>query len=133
MVKARIISNSQTLERTDWFSSFIDPFRNGNYEILQNDNPTINTAKWENGSWSPKVLKPFRWRGITPRQHNLLIVEKYQLIKIEDNQPVPCFSCGKKHYENENDLLCWSGQYVCPDCGEGWIMFEDRWEIEEEE
>ena len=39
-------------------------------------------------------------------------------------EEVPCFSCGETY--TEADLVEMSGQYICPSCGEGWVMPEDR-------
>ena len=42
----------------------------------------------------------------------------------ENEQEVPCFSCGAMHKESELPEL--SGQYHCPDCHEGWVMMDMR-------
>lgn len=42
----------------------------------------------------------------------------------ENEEKVPCFSCGLLH--NESDLPELNGQLYCPDCNEGWVMMEDR-------
>lgn len=39
-------------------------------------------------------------------------------------EAVPCYSCGQPHLESE--LVEMSGQYICPSCGEGWILKEFR-------
>ena len=39
-------------------------------------------------------------------------------------EEVPCFSCGTMHKESELPEM--SGQYHCPDCGDGWVMMESR-------
>lgn len=43
---------------------------------------------------------------------------------LNEEHPVPCFSCGEEHLESELPEL--SGQYVCPSCGEGWVMNDFR-------
>ena len=47
----------------------------------------------------------------------------------DEEEAVPCFSCGALHKESELPEL--SGQYHCPDCHEGWVMMEGRDEYEE--
>jgi predicted RNA-binding Zn-ribbon protein involved in translation (DUF1610 family) len=47
----------------------------------------------------------------------------------EEEEEVPCFSCGAMHKESELPEIKESG-YYCPDCGESWIMMDSR---EEEE
>ena len=42
----------------------------------------------------------------------------------EEEEEVPCFSCGAMHKESELPEL--SGQYHCPDCHEGWVMMDMR-------
>jgi predicted RNA-binding Zn-ribbon protein involved in translation (DUF1610 family) len=42
----------------------------------------------------------------------------------DDELPVSCYSCNALHLESE--LLEMDGQYVCPSCGEGWVMKDDR-------
>jgi hypothetical protein len=42
----------------------------------------------------------------------------------EEEEQVDCFSCGVPH--KESDLPEMSGQYICPTCGEGWIMAFQR-------
>ena len=37
---------------------------------------------------------------------------------------VPCFSCTTMHKESE--LIEMSGQLICPSCGEGWVMLDQR-------
>jgi hypothetical protein len=43
----------------------------------------------------------------------------------EEEEEVPCFSCGAMHKESELPEIKESG-YYCPDCHESWIMMEDR-------
>jgi len=43
----------------------------------------------------------------------------------EEEEEVPCFSCGAMHKESELPEIKESG-YYCPDCNESWIMMEDR-------
>ena len=51
--------------------------------------------------------------------------EKAEEIEKEDEEElVPCFSCGAKHKESELPEM--SGQLVCPSCGEGWVMMDQR-------
>ena len=47
----------------------------------------------------------------------------------DNEEEVPCFSCGEMHKESELPEL--SGQYHCPDCHEGWVMMDMREEDEE--
>ncbi len=42
----------------------------------------------------------------------------------DEEEEVPCFSCGAMHKESELPEL--SGQYHCPDCHEGWVMMDMR-------
>jgi hypothetical protein len=42
----------------------------------------------------------------------------------DDEQAVPCFSCGAMYKESELPEL--DGQYHCPSCNEGWVMMEFR-------
>jgi Zn finger protein HypA/HybF involved in hydrogenase expression len=42
----------------------------------------------------------------------------------DDEEPIPCFSCNTPYKESELEYL--GGQYICPNCGEGWVMLEDR-------
>jgi hypothetical protein len=42
----------------------------------------------------------------------------------EEEEEVPCFSCGAMHKESELPEL--SGQYHCPSCHEGWVMMDMR-------
>jgi hypothetical protein len=44
--------------------------------------------------------------------------------RAEEEEEVPCFSCGAMHKESELPEL--SGQYHCPDCHEGWVMMDQR-------
>jgi predicted RNA-binding Zn-ribbon protein involved in translation (DUF1610 family) len=46
----------------------------------------------------------------------------------EEEETVDCYSCETPHKESELPEM--SGQYICPTCGEGWIMADQR---EEEE
>ena len=132
MKKIIIISNHQSLKRSDWLSNSIDPVRNGYYEILFEKSSIVEIAKWKFGKWDIYSSIPFKWRGITERQyHRLSILEKMS-IDHESIPPVPCFICDKEHYESDDDLLFGGGQYFCPDCGEGWVMLEDREEMPEE-
>jgi hypothetical protein len=48
----------------------------------------------------------------------------------EEEEEVPCFSCGALHKESELPEL--SGQYHCPSCHQGWVMMEFREEDENE-
>ena len=41
-----------------------------------------------------------------------------------EEDEIPCFSCGEKHFESELPVM--DGQYVCPSCGEGWVMSDSR-------
>jgi len=41
-----------------------------------------------------------------------------------DDEEVPCFSCETPYKESELEFL--GGQYICPNCGEGWVMKDDR-------
>jgi len=41
-----------------------------------------------------------------------------------DERAVPCFVCNEEYTEGE--LTEMDGQYVCPNCGEDWVMPEDR-------
>ena len=50
--------------------------------------------------------------------------------RADEEEEVPCFSCGAMHKESELPEL--SGQYHCPDCHEGWVMMDQREEDEEE-
>jgi hypothetical protein len=43
-----------------------------------------------------------------------------------NEEAVPCFSCGAMHKESELPEL--SGQCRCPSCNEGWVMMEFRYE-----
>jgi Zn finger protein HypA/HybF involved in hydrogenase expression len=42
----------------------------------------------------------------------------------EEEESIPCFSCDTPYKESELEYL--GGQYICPNCGEGWVMLEDR-------
>jgi Zn finger protein HypA/HybF involved in hydrogenase expression len=42
----------------------------------------------------------------------------------EEEEQVDCYSCGIPHKESELPEM--SGQYICPTCGEGWIMAFQR-------
>ena len=42
----------------------------------------------------------------------------------EADEAVPCYSCDEPH--RESDLVEMSGQYICPSCGEGWVMMDSR-------
>jgi hypothetical protein len=132
MSKTIIVSNHHSFNRSDWFSNSIDPVRSGYYEILFKNSSIIGTAKWKFGKWNMYSTMPFKWRGITERQYHRLSTVDQMSIDYESIPPVPCFSCDKEHYENDDDLLLMSGEYICPDCGMGWIMLEDREDIPEE-
>jgi predicted RNA-binding Zn-ribbon protein involved in translation (DUF1610 family) len=43
----------------------------------------------------------------------------------DEEEAVPCFSCGMMHKESELPEIKESG-YYCPDCGEGWVMMDSR-------
>lgn len=47
-----------------------------------------------------------------------------QLMESEEQESVPCYSCDTPYKESELEFL--GGQYICPNCGEGWVMPEDR-------
>lgn len=49
----------------------------------------------------------------------------------DEEEEVPCFSCGAMHKESELPEM--SGQYHCPDCNEGWIMMDMREDAEVDE
>jgi len=49
----------------------------------------------------------------------------------DEEEAVPCFSCGEEHKESE--LIEMSGQYTCPSCGDGWVMMDSREEETDEE
>jgi predicted Zn-ribbon and HTH transcriptional regulator len=42
----------------------------------------------------------------------------------EADEAVPCYSCNEPH--RESDLVEMSSQYICPSCGEGWVMMDQR-------
>ena len=132
MNKMIITSNYKSLKRSNWFSNSIDPVRNGYYEILFEKSSTIEIAKWKFAKWDMYSSMPFKWRGITESQYYLLSSADQMSIDYENMPLVPCYSCDKEHYEHDGDLLFMSGGYVCPDCGMGWIMLEDREDIPEE-
>lgn len=46
----------------------------------------------------------------------------------EMEETVPCFSCGLPH--KESDLPELNGQLYCPDCNEGWVMKDNRGDVE---
>jgi predicted RNA-binding Zn-ribbon protein involved in translation (DUF1610 family) len=48
----------------------------------------------------------------------------------EGEEAVPCFSCETPYKESELEFL--GGQYICPNCGEGWVMMEDREETKDD-
>jgi predicted RNA-binding Zn-ribbon protein involved in translation (DUF1610 family) len=43
----------------------------------------------------------------------------------EDEEAVPCFSCGMMHKESELPEVKETG-YYCPDCNEDWVMMDSR-------
>jgi DNA-directed RNA polymerase subunit RPC12/RpoP len=43
----------------------------------------------------------------------------------DEEEYVPCFSCGAMHKESELPEIKESG-YYCPDCNEGWVMMDSR-------
>jgi hypothetical protein len=43
----------------------------------------------------------------------------------DEEEAVPCFSCGAMHKESELPEIKESG-YYCPDCNEGWVMMDSR-------
>jgi transposase-like protein len=49
----------------------------------------------------------------------------------EEEEEVPCFSCGAMHKESELPEIKESG-YYCPDCHESWIMMDSREELVDE-
>ena len=48
-----------------------------------------------------------------------------------EEEAVPCYSCEAEYKESE--LITMEGQYICPSCGEGWVMPDDRYEELDEE
>ena len=50
--------------------------------------------------------------------------------ELAEEESVDCYSCETPHKESE--LLEMSGQYICPTCGEGWIMADQRDEDEDD-
>ena len=124
----------QTWQRTEWYDRPLVPVHDGLYEVQISSTHPITIQTWENGRWQSKMPPFFHWRGLTKRQYQSLPIELFFPTNIEEeDKPVPCYSCGKPHFENDKDLHFWSGQYVCPDCGQGWIMADARDEIEEDD
>jgi uncharacterized Zn finger protein (UPF0148 family) len=54
---------------------------------------------------------------------------EYEAWEKENEEEVPCFSCGKLHKESE--LPAGDGQLFCPSCHEGWVMMDTREEDDE--
>ena len=54
--------------------------------------------------------------------------EEEDTFVFSEEEPVECYSCGEEHLESELPEM--SGQYICPSCGEGWVLKELREETE---
>ena len=116
-----------------WLEGQTSPVNDGFYEIQQPNTKTITLVRWADGKWHALIPSIFYWRGLTERQFIKLGGYFSQIYDEEpEPTPVPCYSCGEKHFENDKDLLFLSGQYICPDCGEGWVMADQRTEDEDE-
>jgi predicted RNA-binding Zn-ribbon protein involved in translation (DUF1610 family) len=62
--------------------------------------------------------------GVAEEKENAERAARWAKEAADEEEAVPCFSCGAMNKESELPEL--SGQYHCPDCGEGWVMMEDR-------
>jgi len=62
--------------------------------------------------------------GIKDKQESDERAARWAKEAVEEEEEVPCFSCGAMHKESELPEL--SGQYHCPDCHEGWVMMDMR-------
>jgi predicted RNA-binding Zn-ribbon protein involved in translation (DUF1610 family) len=47
-----------------------------------------------------------------------------ELAEEDEEESVDCYSCGVPHKESELPEM--SSQYICPTCGDGWIMADQR-------
>lgn len=125
------------LDEDDWWTD-----RKGGYEV------TYSVEEYEPPKTTKDVIDELRDEvnellaklGEEPkydtRDLNLrlddLKAEFEKLIESDDEDNlVPCFSCGELH--DENKLPEMSGQYYCPSCHEGWVMMEGREESDDEE
>lgn len=134
MGKISTSHDSKTWQRSEWYENTTDPVHEGLYEVKVSSKHPITIQAWENQKWQEKMPSVFSWRGLTKRQYESLPFELFFPPVIEEEEkPVPCYSCGEPHFENDKDLNFWSGQYICPDCGEGWVMAEDRDNLEEDQ
>jgi hypothetical protein len=134
---------------TAWFPKKINPVREGNYMVkTAGKNSYTYQAKWTGekwtNSWSDDEVKIKEWQGLaidpdleeapTPPEMSPeeLILALEELDKALEElsleiEKVPCLSCGEEY--SEHMLFEMDGQYVCPSCGEGWVMLDNREEL----
>jgi hypothetical protein len=111
----------------DWYTS-----RKGGYDVTYEIEPDYEPPKTEKD-----FIHDLR-NEVNELRQQLGLEEKYdtrpddvrlaalkaEFDKLSEEEEVDCFSCGEMHLES--DLIEMSGQYVCPDCGEGWVMKDQR-------
>jgi hypothetical protein len=68
--------------------------------------------------------------GVKEEQERAERAARWAKEAADEEEAVPCFSCGAMHKESELPEM--SGQYHCPDCNEGWIMMDQRDDEDEE-
>jgi predicted RNA-binding Zn-ribbon protein involved in translation (DUF1610 family) len=120
------------LDEDDWWTD-----RKGGYEVTYEIDPDYELPKTNHD-----FIRDLR-NEVNELRTQLGLEEKYDTrpdnirlaaLKAEfdsllyEDEKVNCFSCSAMHFES--DLIEMSGQYVCPSCGEGWVMKEFREDTE---
>ena len=110
-------------ERTEWYPAKFEPIRLGMYEVKTKSWPYPHKIEWDGDGWNTGDNEVTEWRGITEEQYMSSAFDVLTEL-LHDMQKVPCYSCAARYSENE--LITMEGQYICPSCGEGWVMPDDR-------
>ena len=93
----------------------------------------------EAGIVEEEKRKELKAKWAKAREEKEMAVEKENIdldgglsaVNEQEEEAVPCFSCGAMHKESE--LPEASGQLFCPSCNEGWVIMDMREEESEEE
>jgi hypothetical protein len=68
--------------------------------------------------------------GVEKERERQELHDRWEQERLEAmSEKYPCFSCEAMHSENE--LIEMDGQLQCPSCGEGWIMMDDRPDVDD--
>lgn len=62
--------------------------------------------------------------GLAKEKKTKDLINELDNMDVSEEKSVDCFTCGEPALESELETM--DGQFVCPHCGDGWILSEDR-------